>query len=116
MTQTPAERFESWKKRRWSAQTSDDAAYESYVDQALGLSAQREAGRTHSEAPGGPDPSEGMSDDVIYRRYRSELDGSAARKRAELLARQERADRRREWQQHSETAGYPAPSFYQDGA
>ncbi len=109
--------FERWlAKRQTAPQTTDDRVYAQYLDQALGLSAQREAGRTHSGVPGGPDPSEGISDDRLYARFRSELDGSAARRRAEDQARQERRDRQEEHRRHAREMGFPTRAQYQDGA
>lgn len=109
--------FERWlAKRQTAPQTTDDRAYEQYLEKAKGLTAQREAGRTHSEVPGGPDPSAGVSDDRLYARYRSELDGSAARRRAEETARQERRDRQEEHRRHAREMGFPTRAQYEDGA
>lgn len=109
--------FEEWKQRRQERGldlTSDDQAYRAYVDQALGLSAQESAGVVTSGDPGAVDLSEGasVSDDQLYGAYRSELDGSASRRRAEEDARQARRDRKAEHALHARVAGYPPREQY----
>ncbi len=80
----------SWRARRAAKATAnptDDALYEAYLDAAEGRTAQRNAGRVFDGAPGGAavDLSEvdGGGDDRLMELYREELSGEAARKRSE---------------------------------
>ncbi len=81
--------FERWLQRRRekqaekAAQTSDDQAYEAFVDAATGAAAQRDAGRVFDAGePSGADLTEGLGDDQAYKAFRSELSGEAGRQRA----------------------------------
>ena len=113
--------FERWRERqaeRASDFGRDDVAYAAYLDLATGERAQRNAGVPESGLAdvGRVDLSEGDTDDVVYERFRAELDGSAARRRTEEATRREREDRIQEHRRHARECGYPMPQLYDDGA
>ncbi len=85
--------------------TTTDQDYRDYVAAMSGEQAQRDAGRAFHVVPGGEDPAAGTSDDAVYATYLAELDGSAARRRSEQNARQERHDREEEVIRHASQVG-----------
>ncbi len=101
--------FERWLQRRaakaaTSPSTSDED-YRRYMAAVSGEAAQRNAGRAFDVVAGGVDPAEGVPDDVVYRSYLQELDGTAARRRSEQAARQEACDRQEEVIRHAGLVG-----------
>ncbi len=100
--------FERWLQRRAekaASPSTSDRDYRDYVSAMTGQEAERDAGRARHLQPGGPDRTEGLSDDAVYVSYVSELDGSAARRRAEEAARQEARDRQEEVIRHASEVG-----------
>ena len=111
--------FEAWRQRQVEeADNGLDAQYRRYLDLATGERAQRNAGVPESGLAdvGRVDLSEGDTDDVVYERFRAELDGSAARRRTEEATRREREDSIQEHRRHARECGYPMPQLYDDGA
>lgn len=117
MTSKTGSGYEAWKARRAAKAATDEEAYRQYVDAATGATAQENAGRVNTGEPGmgSVDLSEAdLSDDELYAAYRSQLDGSADRRRAEQSARQERQDRAQEHRRHAQHHGTPEPTQYSD--